>query len=103
MKRRIVSEALVRLNRHEIPAWVFKPGHELPMEIQKTMSKTEQSALPVEALQSVLGDLIREREELRTHGADQAKLERNRQAIAKTQWDLSRALIARYRPGPQPA
>lgn len=73
------------------------------METQKPMSKAEQSALPVEALQDVLGDLLREREGLRTHGADQATLERNRQAIVKTQWDLSRALIARHRPGPQPA
>jgi hypothetical protein len=31
-------------------------------------------------------------------GADRAALERNRQAIVRAQWDLSRALIARYQP-----
>jgi YD repeat-containing protein len=68
------------------------------------MSTADHATLPVEALQDVLGGLIREREKLRSHGAaDQATLERNQQAIVRTQWDLSRALIARHRPGPQPA
>ncbi len=57
-----------------------------------------QAPVPVEALQDVLGGLVREREELRVAGADRAALERNRQAIVRAQWDLSRALIARYQP-----
>lgn len=59
--------------------------------------------LPVEALQDVLGGLLREREELRVNGADRGTLEGNRQAIVKAQWELSRALIARYHTGLQPA
>ena len=35
--------------------------------------------------------------------ADRADLERNRLAIVRAQWDLSRALIARYRPSFQAA
>jgi hypothetical protein len=59
--------------------------------------------LPVEALRDVLGKLVREREELRSAGADRADLERNRIAIVNAQWDLSRALIARYHPHLQTA
>jgi hypothetical protein len=51
--------------------------------------------LPVEALQDLLGGLLREREELR--GGDRLdELERNRRAIVDLQQQLSRALIARY-------
>lgn len=57
----------------------------------------------VEALQEDLGRLLREREELRANGAGRERLELNRQAIVKVQWDLSRALIARHGPGLQPA
>jgi hypothetical protein len=49
----------------------------------------------VEALQDLLGGLLREREELRT-GGPPAELERNRRKIVHAQWELSRALIARY-------
>jgi hypothetical protein len=51
--------------------------------------------LPVEALQSYLGGLLREREELHLASSSLA-LERNRRAIVRAQWDLSRALIERY-------
>ena len=51
--------------------------------------------LPVEALQNLLGGLLREREQLRATGTD-AELERNRREIVSVQWDLSRALVARY-------
>jgi hypothetical protein len=51
--------------------------------------------LPVEALQDLLGGLLREREELR--GGDRLdELERNRRAIVDLQQQLSCALIARY-------
>ncbi len=55
--------------------------------------------LPVEALQDLLGGLLREREVLRAEvrGGDRGvELERNRREIVRAQWDLSRALIARY-------
>ncbi|HEX2110544.1 MAG TPA: hypothetical protein VHF67_03230 [Gaiellaceae bacterium] len=49
----------------------------------------------MEALQDLLGGLLREREELR--GGDRLdELERNRRAIVDLQQQLSRALIARY-------
>lgn len=57
----------------------------------------------MEALQEVLEKLLREREGLRTSAADTAALESNRQAIVRTQWEFSHALIARYHTGPQPA
>jgi hypothetical protein len=49
----------------------------------------------VEALQDLLGGLLRERELLRTSGAKRA-LERNRREIVRVQWDLTRALVERY-------
>jgi hypothetical protein len=57
-----------------------------------------QPPLPVEALQDLLGGLVREREELRARRAHAAELERNRVAIVQAQWELAHALIARYRP-----
>jgi len=51
--------------------------------------------LPVEALQDLLGGLLREREQLRVR-ASEPDLERNRREIVRLQWDLSRALVARY-------
>jgi len=62
-----------------------------------------QPPLPVEALQDLLGGLVREREEMRGTGADQLALERNRRAIVRAQWQLSHALIARYGPRADPA
>jgi hypothetical protein len=51
--------------------------------------------LPVEALQDLLGGLLREREQLRVGGSE-PDLERNRREIVRLQWELSRALVARY-------
>jgi hypothetical protein len=51
--------------------------------------------LPVEALQDLLGGLLREREVLRG-GADRAALEHNRLEIAARQRELSVALVAKY-------
>jgi len=50
----------------------------------------------VEELLDRLGALTAERQRLRLDGATQATLERNRLEIARTQWELSYALIARY-------
>jgi hypothetical protein len=52
-------------------------------------------SLPVEALQDLLGGLLREREQLRLRGST-ADLEGNRRKIVQVQWELSRALVARY-------
>jgi hypothetical protein len=50
----------------------------------------------VEALQSTLESLVRERQHLRLAGAGQPELERNREAIVRRQRELGVALIARY-------
>jgi hypothetical protein len=52
----------------------------------------------VEALMELIGDLTAERQRLRDTGAAPGKLERNRVKLARTQWELSHALIARYLP-----
>jgi hypothetical protein len=57
----------------------------------------------VETLQERLRGLLREREQLRAGGAERAELEGNRRTIVDTQWELSRALIARYHPAYQAA
>ena len=50
----------------------------------------------VEELLDRLGELTAERQRLRLEDATQATLERNRIDIARTQWELSYALIERY-------
>ncbi len=60
------------------------------------------SAPTVESVTDHLGSLTRERQALRASEAGSVVLERNRVAIARAQWDLSHALIARYLP-PAPA
>jgi hypothetical protein len=57
----------------------------------------------VETLTELLGSLTRERQELRASKAGSTVLERNRIAIARTQWELSYALIERYLPKPAAA
>jgi len=57
----------------------------------------------VESLQERIGELVAERQALRARGSSTIALERNRCRIAKLQWDLSRALIARYRPAEEQA
>jgi hypothetical protein len=54
----------------------------------------------VETLQSELEQLVLERQRLRRSGASLADLEENRRAIVRTQYDYSRALIARYAHAP---
>jgi hypothetical protein len=51
--------------------------------------------LPVEALQDLLGGLLRERETLRA-GGTAAALEANRAKIVACQHQLAQALIARF-------
>jgi hypothetical protein len=52
----------------------------------------------VETLMELIGDLTAERQHLRDTGAAATKLERNRVKLARTQWELSHALIERYLP-----
>jgi hypothetical protein len=54
--------------------------------------------LPVEALQSHLGGLLREREDLHL-AASPLALERNRRQIVRTQWELTYALLAEHASG----
>jgi hypothetical protein len=56
----------------------------------------KQQAESVESLQSTLEALVRERQQLRSAGAGRNELERNREAIVRSQRDLGVALIARY-------
>jgi hypothetical protein len=53
--------------------------------------------LPVEALQDLLGGLLRERESLRQTGSA-AALEENRRKIVDAQQALAAALIAKFAP-----
>lgn len=54
----------------------------------------------VESLMLEIAELTAERQRLRDAGAAATKLERNRVKLARRQWELSHALIARYLPGP---
>jgi hypothetical protein len=51
-----------------------------------------------ETLKDLLATLVDERQRLRSEAAPADDLERNRLAIVQCQWELSRALIARYLP-----
>jgi hypothetical protein len=50
----------------------------------------------VEALLEQISALTAERQRLRDHGVNGSRLERNRVKLARTQWELSYALIDRY-------
>ena len=54
--------------------------------------------LDPEALEQLHTTLVDERQRLRSEGAPAEELERNRLAIVRCQWELSRALIDRYLP-----
>ncbi len=52
----------------------------------------------IEKLQDRIGRLVADRQALREQTAAEPMLERNRREIADSQYELSRALIARYVP-----
>jgi hypothetical protein len=52
--------------------------------------------LDPETLRQHHTSLVNERQQLRRDGAAAEELERNRLAIVRCQWELSRALIERY-------
>jgi len=60
--------------------------------------RRSRTAKTVESLTDLLGALTAERQTLRASEAGSVKLERNRIAIARAQWELSHALIERYSP-----
>ena len=60
--------------------------------------RRSRTAKTVESLTDVLSALTAERQVLRAAEAGSMKLERNRIAIARAQWELSHALIERYAP-----
>lgn len=49
-----------------------------------------------EELNARIAQLVAERQELRTRGAREGALERNRLQLARAQWELGHALIDRY-------
>jgi hypothetical protein len=53
----------------------------------------------VESLRERIGELVRERQELRTAGADRWSLEQNRRQLANRQSELGRALIEQHAAG----
>ncbi|MGB2952685.1 MAG: hypothetical protein WBB74_04745 [Gaiellaceae bacterium] len=52
----------------------------------------------ITTLQSLLAELVRERQQLRADAADAEALERNRCEIVQRQWELAEALLACYLP-----
>ena len=54
--------------------------------------------LDLESLTQLHTTLVDERQQLRRNAAPTEELERNRLAIVRCQWELSRALIERYLP-----
>jgi hypothetical protein len=50
----------------------------------------------VEVLLEEISGLTSERQRLRDNGVNGSRLERNRVKLARTQWELSHALIERY-------
>ncbi len=67
--------------------------------------RRNRARLSVEVLCERHDELVRQRQELRTAGADDGLLEKNRLQIARCQFELSHALIERYlaRPAQQTA
>jgi hypothetical protein len=54
----------------------------------------------VEELHELIAELVHERQQLRASGASHTSLERNRRQLARSQWELSHALIERHVPRP---
>lgn len=54
----------------------------------------------MEELTLLIAGLVAERQGLRSRGAGTGALERNRLRLARAQWELGHALIARHLPQP---
>jgi hypothetical protein len=57
-----------------------------------------QVGLGVEELQESIAALVHQRQWMRTSGASQASLERNRLQLVRSQWQLAHALVERHLP-----
>ena len=57
----------------------------------------------IEQLNEEIRTLVRERQDLRTRGADRTELEQNRRLIVSRQWRLAHAFSAHYTPHPPDA
>jgi hypothetical protein len=66
--------------------------------VRRSRFRRGHSRPTVEDLLGQIGALTAERQKLREEGATTARLERNRIKLARTQWELSYALIERYLP-----
>jgi hypothetical protein len=73
----------------EMSATLLRPA--LPARFRRGHSRPS-----VEALLEQISDLTAERQRLRDRGVNGSRLERNRVKLARTQWELSHALIERY-------
>jgi hypothetical protein len=78
----VTLEMSVTLLRPFVPSR-FRRGHSRPT---------------VEVLLEQISGLTAERQRLREQGTGGSRLERNRVKLARTQWELSYALIERYLP-----
>jgi hypothetical protein len=56
----------------------------------------------IEQLNEEIRTLVRERQDLRTRGAERDELERNRRRIVSCQWRLAHAFGEHYAPEPAP-
>ena len=65
--------------------------HSVPSRFRRGPSRPT-----VEELLELIADLTTERQRLRDRGVNESRLERNRVKLARTQWELSHALIDRY-------
>jgi hypothetical protein len=75
-----------------------RPISEQVSTVQPHAPLEDSNGPPPDVLLERVAVLVRERQSLRARGAGRAELERNRMQITRAQWDLSRALIARYTP-----
>ena len=76
---------------HEPTATVVRPT--VPSRFRRGHTRRS-----VEALLEEISVLTMERQRLRDAGVNGTRLERNRVKLARKQWQLSHALIERYRP-----
>jgi hypothetical protein len=78
----------------EMSATVLRPA--APSRFRRAHSPAT-----VETLLEQISGLTVERQRLREQGINGSRLERNRVKLARTQWELSHALIERYLPSGQ--
>jgi hypothetical protein len=68
------------------------------MALRRTRFRRGRRHTSVETLVVRIAELVAERQELRSTGADAKAMERNRLQLAHAQWELGHALIDRHLP-----